>query len=99
MTMPAKRVMRRWFMMGLFRLKVEKEDFQNRFGVSMEQGLGGFLSMLKMMNIIKEHKDYIEVTRRGMYWASLMTKTSMLSFPGRYYDECLRSPWPDEFLM
>jgi coproporphyrinogen III oxidase-like Fe-S oxidoreductase len=99
MTMPSKRVIRRWFMMGLFRLKVGKDEFQQRFGMSMEEGLGGFLSMLKMLNIIKEHSDYIEVTWRGMYWASLMTKTSMLSFPGRYYEECLRSPWPDEFEM
>ena len=99
MTTPAHRVMRRWFMMGLYRLRVEKADFQERFGVKMEQAMGRFMLMLKLMNIVKEHPDYIQVTRSGMYWASLMTKTSMLTFPGRYYAECLHNPWPDDFYM
>jgi oxygen-independent coproporphyrinogen-3 oxidase len=82
MITPENRVMRRWFMMGLYRLRVEKAEFEKRFGVKMEQAM-----------------DYIEVTRNGRYWASLMTKTSMLTFPGRYYAECLHHPWPDDFYM
>ncbi|MFP3975053.1 MAG: coproporphyrinogen-III oxidase family protein [Chloroflexota bacterium] len=99
MTMPSERVMRRWFMMGLYRLKVEKDEFENRFGVRMEKALGRFLFMLKLMNIIRETPDSVELTRNGMYWASLMTKTSMLTFPGRYYQECLRHAWPGDFEM
>jgi coproporphyrinogen III oxidase-like Fe-S oxidoreductase len=97
MTMPANRVMRRWFMMGLYRLRVEKTEFAKRFGVKMEKAMGRFLLMLKLMNIIKEHPGHIEVTRRGMYWASSMTKTSMLTFPARYYEECLHHAWPGDF--
>jgi len=94
---PPNRVMRRWFMMGLYRLRVEKAEFEKRFGVKMEKAMGRFLLMLKLLNIVKEHPGYIQVTRRGMYWASLMTKTSMLTLPARYYEECLRHPWPDDF--
>jgi coproporphyrinogen III oxidase-like Fe-S oxidoreductase len=97
MTLPAERTMRRWFMMGLFRLGVEKTDFEHRFGMPMEKAMGRFLLMLKLLNIIRETPDRIEVTRRGMYWASLMTKASMLAFPGRYYPECLRHAWPADF--
>lgn len=97
--MPPNRVMRRWFMMGLYRLRVEKAEFEKRFGVKMEQTIGRFLLMLKLFNIAKEHEGHIQVTRRGMYWASLMTKTSMLTFPARYYKECLRNPWPGDFDM
>jgi oxygen-independent coproporphyrinogen-3 oxidase len=91
------RVMRRWFMMALYRIRVEKSEFENRFGVSMKEAMGNFMTMLKLCNIIKEYPEYIQVTRQGMYWISLMTKTSMLSFPGRYYNECLHNPWPDSF--
>ena len=91
------RVMRRWFMMALYRIRVEKSEFENRFGVSMKEATGNFMTMLKLCNIIKEYPEYIQVTRQGMYWISLMTKTSMLSFPGRYYNECLHNPWPDSF--
>jgi coproporphyrinogen III oxidase-like Fe-S oxidoreductase len=93
------RVMRRWFMMGLYRLKVEKAEFEERFGVEMEQAMGRFLLMLKLLNIVKEHPGYIQVTRGGMYWASLMTKASMLTLPARYYEECLQRPWPDDFQL
>ena len=86
-------------MMGLYRLRVEKTDFEKRFGVEMEKAMRRFLLMLKLLNIVKEHPGHIQVTRRGMYWASLMTKTSMLTFPGRYYNECLHHPWPDDFEM
>ena len=96
---PPNRVMRRWFMMGLYRLRVEKADFEKRFGVKMEQAMGRFLLMLKLLNIVKEHPSYIQVTRGGMYWASLMTKTSMLTLPARYYEECLCHPWPDDFQL
>lgn len=98
-TMPSNRVMRRWFMMGLYRLRVEKAEFEKRFGVKMEQAMGRFLMMLKLLNIVKEHPGHIQVTRSGMYWASLMTKTSMLTFPARYYGECLHNPWPGDFEM
>ena len=98
-TMPSHRVMRRWFMMGLYGLRVEKAEFEKRFGVEMEKAMGRFLLMLKLLNIIKEHPSYIQVTRRGMYWASLMTKTSMLTFPARYYEECLHNPWPGDFQL
>jgi hypothetical protein len=84
-------------MMGLYRLKVEKSEYKLRFGIPLEEALGNFLNMLKMFNIIKEYPEYVQVTRQGMYWISLMTKTSMLSFPGRYYDECLHNPWPGNF--
>jgi coproporphyrinogen III oxidase-like Fe-S oxidoreductase len=97
MTTPPNRVMRRWFMMGLYRLRVEKADFEKRFGVEMEKAMGRFLLMLKLLNIVKEHPDYIQVTRRGRYWASLMTETSMLTFPARYYEACLHHPWPGDF--
>jgi len=99
MTMPPKRVMRRWFMMGLYRSGVEKVEFEKRFGVTLEQVLGKFLFMLRLLNIIREHPDRIQVTRKGMYWASLMTKASMINFPGRYYQECLHHPWPSDFEM
>ena len=94
---PPERVMRRWFMMGLYRLRVERADFEKRFGVKIERVLGRFLLMLKLMGLIKEHPTYIEVTRRDMYWVSLMTKTSMLTFPARYYEACMANPWPDDF--
>ncbi len=97
MTSPSNRVMRRWFMMGLYRLRVEKADFEKRFGVKTEKAMGRFLLMLKLLNIIQEHPSYIQVTRRGRYWTSLMTKTSMLSFPARYYEACLHNPWPGDF--
>jgi oxygen-independent coproporphyrinogen-3 oxidase len=96
---PAERVMRRWFWMGLYRLKVNKAEFESRFGLKIDKALGRFLVMLRLMNIIRETSGYIEVTRKGMYWASLLTKTSMLTFPGTYYPECLRHAWPDEFGM
>ncbi len=97
MVMSQYRVMRRWFMMALYWIKVEKSAFKDRFGVPMEEVMGNFMSMLKMFNIIKEYPDYVQVTRQGMYWISLMTKTSMLNFPGTYYNECLHSPWPGNF--
>jgi coproporphyrinogen III oxidase-like Fe-S oxidoreductase len=96
-TTPLNRVMRRWFMMGLYRLRVDKAEFKKRFGIGIEQAMGRFLLMLKLLNIIKEHPGYIQVTRRGMYWASLMTKTSMLTLPARYYEKCLHNPWPGDF--
>jgi coproporphyrinogen III oxidase-like Fe-S oxidoreductase len=96
-TTSSERVMRRWLMMGLYRLRVEKEEFEKRFGVKMEKAIGRFLFMLKLMNIIKETSKDVEVTRSGMYWASLMTKTSMLTFPARYYQECLHHAWPGDF--
>jgi len=97
MVTPPERVMRRWFMMGLYRLRVEKSEFEKRFGVKVEKALGRFLLMLKLMNIIEEHPSYVQVTRGGMYWASLMTKASMLTLPARYYEECLHHPWPGDF--
>jgi coproporphyrinogen III oxidase-like Fe-S oxidoreductase len=97
MVTPPERVMRRWFMMGLYRLKVEKSEFEGRFGVKMEQAMGRFMLMLKLMNIIKEHPTHVQLTRGGMYWASLMTKASMLTLPARYYTECLHDPWPGDF--
>lgn len=91
--------MKRWFMMGLFRLKVDKVEFEKRFGIELERAMGKFLLMLKMLNIVKEkeNQSYIEVTKGGMYWVSLMTKAFMLTFPGRYIEECLRNPWPSDF--
>ena len=86
-------------MMGLYRLRVEKAEFKKRFGVEIERAIGRFLLMLKLLNIVKEYPTYIQVTRRGMYWVSLMTKTFMVTFPGRYYGECLRNPWPGDFEM
>jgi coproporphyrinogen III oxidase-like Fe-S oxidoreductase len=94
---PPDRVMRRWFMMGLYRLRVDKAEFENRFGVKMERAMGRFMLMLKLLNLIKEHPTHVEVTRGGMYWASLMTMASMLTLPARYYEECLHSPWPGDF--
>jgi len=99
MTMPLKRVMRRWFMMELFRIKVKKTDFEKRFGVPLEEAMGSFVRMLKMINIVKEHPDYLEVTRQGMYWISLLTKRSMLTFPAAYTEKCLHEPWPGEFTI
>ena len=95
--MPPQRVMRRWFMMGLYRLCVNKAEFEKRFGFKIEQVLGRFILMLKLLNIVKVHPEYIQTTRSGMYWVSLMTKTSMLTFPYSYYEECLRNPWPADF--
>lgn len=95
--MPPNRIMRRWFMMELFRLKVEKVEFERRFGIAMEKAMGRLIFMLKLFNIIREFPDCIQTTREGMYWVSLMTKTSMLTFPNRYYEECLHNPWPGEF--
>jgi coproporphyrinogen III oxidase-like Fe-S oxidoreductase len=97
MTMPPNRVMRRWLMMELFRVKVKKSDFEKRFGVPVNEAMGNFLRMMKMFNIIREYPDHLQVTRSGMYWVSLMTKASMLTFPGAYYDKCLHNPWPGEF--
>ncbi|MCX7912448.1 MAG: coproporphyrinogen III oxidase family protein [Dehalococcoidales bacterium] len=97
--MPERRVMRRYFMMGLFQLGVAKAEFEKRFGTSIGQALGSLPLMLKLFGIVREHPDRFTVTRNGMYWASLMTKASMLNFPGRYYQECLHRPWPDDFEM
>lgn len=96
-SMSPNRVMRQWFMMGLYRLKIGKAEFEKHFGVKIERVMGRFLLMLRLLNVVDEHPSYIQVTRRGMYYASLMTKTFMLTFPARYIEECLRDPWPGDF--
>ncbi|MEM2934306.1 MAG: coproporphyrinogen-III oxidase family protein [Methanocellales archaeon] len=95
--MPLNQAMKRWFMMGLYKLKVDKADFEKRFSVPIERAIGKHLLILKLLNIIQEHPNYIEVTRRGLYWVSFMTKIFMLTFPSRYIQECLRAPWPNAF--
>ena len=98
-TMPETRVMRRWFMTGLYRLQVDKAEFKQVFGIEIKDVFGKFVSMLKVSGIIRESRDRYTVTRKGKYVISLMTKTMMVSFPGRYYEECLKDPWPADFEM
>jgi coproporphyrinogen III oxidase-like Fe-S oxidoreductase len=86
-------------MMGLYRFQVDKTAFSELFGIEIKDVLGKFVSMLKISGIIRESRDRYTVTRKGKYVISLMTKTMMISFPGRYYEECLKNPWPGDFEM
>jgi len=95
--MPPDRIMRQWVMRRLYRLKIDKAEFKERFGLEIEQAMGGFLFMLRLLRLVENHPDHILVTRRGSYYTSLMTEIFMVTFPGGYMKRCLHNPWPGEF--
>jgi oxygen-independent coproporphyrinogen-3 oxidase len=92
-----KDLMRQYFMMGLYSLRVDKGEFERRFGVRMEKALRSFLFLFKLLSLIQENSEEVKLTRKGMYYSSLMTKIFMVTLPGKVAEECLRRPWPEEF--
>jgi oxygen-independent coproporphyrinogen-3 oxidase len=92
-----KELMRQYFMMGLYRLNIDKGEFERRFEVKMDKALRSFLSLFKLLNLIEEDSREVKLTRKGVYYTSLMMKIFMVTFPGRIAEECLYHPWPAEF--
>jgi oxygen-independent coproporphyrinogen-3 oxidase len=92
-----KELMRQYFMMGLYSLKIDKGEFERRFGVKMDKALRSFLFLFKRLNLAEENSEEVRLTKKGMYYSSMMTKIFMTTLPGRVAWECLHHPWPEEF--
>ncbi len=91
--MSLNQAMKRWFMMGLYRLRVDKAEFEKHFGVELERAMGGPCLCLSYWVSSKN----IQVIFKLAVWASFTTKTFMLTFLGRYIQECMLNPWPSGF--
>ena len=70
----SEKSMKLWFMRKLYNIRVNKAQFYNRFKTSIDHELGRILVPLRLLGIIKIENDYVELTRKGLFYASTATK-------------------------
>ena len=70
----SERLMKLWFMRKLYMSKVSKAEFFNRFKKNIDNELKWILLPLRILEIIKSGNEFIELTEKGLFYASMATK-------------------------
>jgi len=79
----------------LYELKTEfGEGFSDKIG-----GLGKMLKTLKFLGIIRADNKRIELTRRGLFSANLLTWSFVLHGPCAIAGKYLETPWPNKVVI
>ena len=93
----SEKPMAKWFMMRLYEMGFEKEDFYRAFGEEPERAIKRLLQIFRLLGIIDVDEGSVRVTRRGLYPVHVMTKTFLTTYINRICEEGMKNPWPDEF--
>ncbi len=84
--------------------KLNKEDFKQKTGKNFNNFasssfLGPLIWFMKKMGKIRENKDSIEITRKGLITAHRITWSFVLNVPCRNVEELLKQPWPSSYTI
>jgi oxygen-independent coproporphyrinogen-3 oxidase len=96
-TIYSEKPIAKWFMMRLYELGFDKEDYFKVFGAESVAALESLIPPFRSLGIIEADEGSVRVKPQGLYPVHEMTKTFLTTYIGRICEECLKSPWPDEF--
>ena len=99
----AKERIIRWVTSRLFVGKgFDLRDFEAEFGGSFSNEIGGFgkvLNILRFFGIIKANEERIELTRKGLFSANLLTWSFVLRVPCMLAGKYSETPWPNKVVI
>jgi oxygen-independent coproporphyrinogen-3 oxidase len=99
----AKERVIRWVASRLFVCKgFDLGDFEAEFGGKFSSEIGGFgkvLKILQFLKIIRADRERIELTRRGLFSANLLTWSFVLHVPCRMVEKYIETPWPSKVVI
>jgi len=88
----------RWVASRLFVCKgFDLRDFETEFGGKFNEEIGEFgkvLKILKFLGIIRADGKCIELTRKGLFSANLLTWSFVLNVPCKMAEKYSETPWP-----
>ena len=74
-------------------------DFEAEFGGKFKAGIGEFgkvLKILRFSGIIRANRERIELTRKGLFSANLLTWSFVLHIPCEMAGKYSETPWPSK---
>jgi oxygen-independent coproporphyrinogen-3 oxidase len=77
-------------------------DFEAEFGRKFNDGIGDFgkaLRFLKFLGIVRANGKRIELTKRGLFSANLLTWAFVLHVPCKLVEKYTETPWPIEVII
>ena len=81
-----EKMMRLWFMRKLYNIRVNKTQFYNRFKTNIDHELRWIIVPLRLLGIIRSKNGCIELTRKGLFYASTATKKLSKKLLMKFYE-------------
>jgi len=82
----SEKSMKLWFMRKLYNIRVNKAQFYDRFKTSIDHELRRIIVPLRLLGIIETKNEYIELTRKGLFYASTATKKLSKQLLMKFYE-------------
>ncbi len=93
----------RWIAARLFVCKgFDLSDFETEFGGKFNDEIGRFgkvLEVLKFLGIVKSDREHIELTKKGLFSANLLTWSFVLHVPCEIAGKYIETPWPNKVVI
>ncbi len=81
-----KKMMKLWFMRKLYKIRVDRAQFYDRFKTNIDDELRWIAVPLRLLGVIEFKNESIELTRKGLFYASTATKEVSKRLLTRFYE-------------
>lgn len=82
----SEKSMKLWFMRRLYNVRVDKTRFYDRFKRDMDHELRRIIVPLRLLGIIRSNNGYVELTRKGLVYASTATRKLSQKLLMKFYE-------------
>jgi oxygen-independent coproporphyrinogen-3 oxidase len=88
-----------WLYWRIYETRLNKTDFQHRFGRDFDRVFGQYSKVLRLLGFWNEGQQRVVLTDRGSYWLHALEDLFSIEYISRLWGTSKQDPWPDRVLL
>ncbi|NQT62141.1 MAG: radical SAM protein [Candidatus Marinimicrobia bacterium] len=88
-----------WLYWRIYETKIDKREFDDRFGVNFDQVYGKYMQILAHLGFLNDDGKQIHLTDRGSYWMHAFEDLFSIDYISTLWGTSKQNPWPEEVIL
>lgn len=88
-----------WLFWRCYDLAIDRNISRTIFGRDLPGYYQGFLSLLRLLGLVRKRENTIYLTPRGAYIFHILEKIYTRTYLETLWEACLREPWPEKVTL
>lgn len=84
-----------WLYWRVYETRLDKGEFQKRFGVEFDKVYGRYLKPLALLGLMRNNRNQIILSDRGAYWLHYLQDLFSIDYLSKLWGTSQHDPWPD----
>ena len=88
-----------WVYWRIYETRINKSEFDLRFGKDLDKVYGSYIRLLSLMGFLRDEGNEVVLSDRGTYWLHTLQDVFSIDYIGKLWGTSVQDPWPQSVAL